>query len=308
MTKKKEEIMKDKGFCVMQLDTSCKKKSGVLPLTSFHVNTSRELIGTSHLPICKKCIKKYIYIDNKIDLKRFKKVLRMLDIPFIYKVYENALNSEKETFGVYKQQYELNLSDKNWDDSDMEEEERNTELSTLSSGSKITISKELKYKWGNGLSPEDYEFLEECYNDWIIANGEQTSQSEQDTIIDLCHINLNLRRARAEGNPTDKLQTQKINLLKSAGLTAKDIASKNEANNKKILGVRIAEIESTRPCEYFQDKKIYDDYDGLWEYFRRFILRPMKNLLLGSRDFDKEYKFIEDDKFELDKLPEDGGR
>ena len=53
--------------------------------------------------------------------------------------------------------------------------------------------------------------------------------------------------------------------------------------------VLLKDIENYKPCEYFEDKSIYEDFDGIGDYFNRFVLRPMRNLLTGSRDFDKEF-------------------
>ena len=68
----------------------------------------------------------------------------------------------------------------------------------------------------------------------------------------------------------------------------------NETDSSKIFGVWLKDIEQYRPAEYFEDKKLYEDYDGIMEYFNKFVLRPMRNLLTGSRDFDKEFSLEED--------------
>jgi hypothetical protein len=61
-----------------------------------------------------------------------------------------------------------------------------------------------------------------------------------------------------------------------------------------VYGAWVRDIEKYRPAEYFEDKKIYFDFDKIGEYFQRFTLRPLKNLLTGSRDFDKEFSIEED--------------
>ena len=45
----------------------------------------------------------------------------------------------------------------------------------------------------------------------------------------------------------------------------------------------------TGVAEYFKDKSIYEDYDGILDYIKRFVFRPLKNLLTGTREFDKEF-------------------
>ena len=37
-----------------------------------------------------------------------------------------------------------------------------------------------------------------------------------------------------------------------------------------------------------------EDFDSLKEYLERFIFRPLKNLLIGTREFDGEFNVEED--------------
>lgn len=53
-----------------------------------------------------------------------------------------------------------------------------------------------------------------------------------------------------------------------------------------LLGVKIKEIEKTKPAEFFKDKKLYLDFDGIKKYCEDFFLRPLSNLLKGTRDFN----------------------
>ena len=41
--------------------------------------------------------------------------------------------------------------------------------------------------------------------------------------------------------------------------------------------------------EYYKDKSLYKDFDGLGDYFERFVKRPLRNLMTGSTDRDFEY-------------------
>ena len=55
------------------------------------------------------------------------------------------------------------------------------------------------------------------------------------------------------------------------------------------LGELIREIEEVCPAEYYKDKKLYADFDHLKEYIERFMTRPLRNLLTGSKELDKEF-------------------
>ena len=53
-------------------------------------------------------------------------------------------------------------------------------------------------------------------------------------------------------------------------------------------------ISKYTPEEYYKDKTLYKDFDGIGDYFKRFVLRPLRNLQLGTTDRDKEF-FVSDE-------------
>ena len=61
------------------------------------------------------------------------------------------------------------------------------------------------------------------------------------------------------------------------------------------LGVWISDIEKYTPAEYYKDKDLYRDADGIGGYASRFIFRPLKNLLTGSKELDKEFNLSKED-------------
>ena len=57
----------------------------------------------------------------------------------------------------------------------------------------------------------------------------------------------------------------------------------------KPIGMLYRDIEEYCPAEYYKDKTLYADFDHLKEYILRFMSRPLKNLLTGSKEMDKEF-------------------
>ena len=55
------------------------------------------------------------------------------------------------------------------------------------------------------------------------------------------------------------------------------------------FGMFIKDIEKYTPAEFYKDKLLYNDHDGIGSYASRFIFRPLKNLLTGSKELDKEF-------------------
>ena len=63
----------------------------------------------------------------------------------------------------------------------------------------------------------------------------------------------------------------------------------NTVNDDDCWGVWQARIAKYTPEEYYKNKKLYKDFDGLQDYIERFVLRPLRNLMFGTQDRDKEY-------------------
>lgn len=149
----------------------------------------------------------------------------------------------------------------------------------------ITASKANINKWGAGYSKEEYIRLSELYSQW--ANG-----TPQDTVTqvsltkDLCKIDLKIEQAAVKGLDTKDLLKQKQDLIKSLAIDPQTLL-KNRKDNEatECFGAWIAEIEKTSPAEYLDDPSVYFDVNGIEDYWEKHIRRPLRNLLLGTKDF-----------------------
>ena len=70
---------------------------------------------------------------------------------------------------------------------------------------------------------------------------------------------------------------------------------KEESVQLKPLGMWVSDIEKYTPAEFYKDKKLFKDADDIGSYASRFIFRPLKNLLTGSKDLDKEFKLTQEE-------------
>ena len=48
-------------------------------------------------------------------------------------------------------------------------------------------------------------------------------------------------------------------------------------------------ISQYTPEEYYKDKKLYKDFDGIGSYFERFVRRPIINLQFNRNERDYEF-------------------
>ena len=151
----------------------------------------------------------------------------------------------------------------------------------------INISGSAIDRWGVGFTPQDYKNLDEHWR--MLKKNNPNADSNQEIFIrDLCNINMLKIHALQNGDSKEyaTLVEQYSKTFKQAGL--KTIEEKDNSNNETI-GVTLATISQFTPEEFYKDKKLYEDYDEIGNYFERHVCRPMENLMTGSETRDKEF-------------------
>lgn len=248
---------------------------------------------------CKECLLGYVNELNRQyndEYKSLYELCKLIDTYYNKELYQSLkekaieLKDESPQFGLYFQKVNSlpQYRDKVFSDSE-------TNLGVIKDISEYeTKERELIKRWGRGFNREDLQWLEENYTEWTTHN-DCTKLSTQRLVGLICVKELEIIKARESGKPTDKLEKSLRELMNDSNLTPRTMSAMNETDSTKIFGIWLKDIEQYRPAEYFKDKKIYFDFDGILDYFNKFILRPMKNLLVGTREFDKEFALEEDD-------------
>ena len=269
--------------------------------TDFYMGKSIICKATNRLSVCKDCVgnvyDKYYskYNDDKLSLYY---MCRALGICFSLSIYNGAIQDlsngkNTPTWKMYMQKLN-SLGTKNGvgDDFDSSDEINiSKELEIISE--KTGVNKELINKWGKSYTDDEILWLEKTYNEWINKYKSDT-MSEQKTFKLLTIKELQIMKAIESGSNTDKLEETYLKLMSAGNVTPRDANTSMEDENTKGLGVWVKDIERYRPAEYFEDKKLYKDYDSLVEYLNRFVFRPLKNFLLKTKEYDKEFT-IEDE-------------
>jgi hypothetical protein len=153
----------------------------------------------------------------------------------------------------------------------------------------VEISNRTVKRWGLGYKPEEYDFLNNHYK--MLRDQAQDDMVTENLIKDLCTIKVEQNRARE----TDQIEKfTKLTKLYQETLGSANLKPKTAKEPETVVyldsfGTWTRDIENYTPAEYFADKKIYKDYDGLGEYFQRFIVRPFRNLITGSKEMDAEF-------------------
>lgn len=269
---------------------------------NFYMSKSYIYKAINKVPICKKCIgtvyDKY-YEKNKIEKLSIYYMCRALGICFNLASFNGAISElekgSKDTpiWQVYMTKLNslggVNGAGDDFDGSD------NIDVEEVKENSSV-IDKEVVKRWGRSFTDDELQWLEDDYLDWTTHN-DCSKLSVQRLVQMICIKELEIRTARSKGDSTEKLEKALLTLMDNSSLTPKTMSAINETDSAKVYGIWLKDIEKYRPAEYFQDKSIYFDFDHIKEYFERFILRPLKNLLTGSRDFDKEFNVENDDDY-----------
>lgn len=142
-------------------------------------------------------------------------------------------------------------------------------------------------RWGVGFAEADYKNLDEHYR-MLKKNNPNCDNNQEIFIKSLCNINMLSVRALKEGDSDQyvKLTEQYSKIFTKAGLKT---IQETDNSADECLGVTLATISQYTPEEYYKDKKLYKDFDGLGDYFSRFVKRPLKNLMTGSSERDTKY-------------------
>lgn len=282
-------LKKDENYCILQIGKTCKKKGGIKKETEFYMATS-ELFNGKKIHICKECIHDYAYGNgNSPDVDRFKELLRASDYPFYKDVWDSSFNDLKmETVGAYFKNIWLNYKQKTWKDSDSLCESNIKAIEEQELLSKDYNDSKLSNIWGRGYTIDELHWLEDYYESWRNKFGLEDLPVQR-LARRISITELKIRKAEENGDNTDKLDKSLMELMDKASLTPKNLKGTAETDSQKAWGLFIRDIEKTKPAEFYKNKKLYEDHDGLLDYFKRFILRPMRNLLTGTRIFDKEY-------------------
>jgi hypothetical protein len=142
--------------------------------------------------------------------------------------------------------------------------------------------------WGNQDCIEDYQFLDNCFEKYT-KGIEFTNSQQEDLYRDLCRDRLLLRKindGRYNGDETiDKVQTR-IGRLMSTLRVDEFENNKPKTISEQLLFQKIAQIEETEPADFYKDYEKYRDISKLRKYEQDMVYRPLKNDLLGARDFN----------------------
>ena len=157
-------------------------------------------------------------------------------------------------------------------------------------------AEELEMFWGKNLDRDDYKFLERELDDWKKTHKSDT-KAELTLLKEICFKQLEIYKKRREGNSPAGLVKELQELMRTANVDPAKASLAASGKNLDTFSSFVEILERNEPADVYKDKKLFKDYDNIDYYFKKYVTRPLKNFITGSRDFSIEQEDDADDDF-----------
>jgi len=147
------------------------------------------------------------------------------------------------------------------------------------------IPEEYIFEWGNGFNLDDYKFLNKKIEVWK-EKHEIVKESEDVLLHKIVILELKIRKKESTGDDTSDDLKLLQNLMKTANFVEKKSVNAQSSGGKFLIGLAAEDMEKYEPAEWYEDQKKFKDIEGIDEYLKTYVTRPLKNFITGSRDFD----------------------
>lgn len=124
------------------------------------------------------------------------------------------------------------------------------------------VTKDMIRAWGPGFTKEQYQYLEEEYNDWINRHICKT-KSQEEIYRNIVLAQLDIRTARQRGGKVTEAQKALQDLMSSANVLPKQTAD-NVIADTQTFGTLLKKFEETDPIPAADER--WKDVDGIRKY------------------------------------------
>jgi hypothetical protein len=269
--KKKPTTSHPKKIC-----NQCERELSIL---NFYVSNSVMFKSDGRVPICKECVKKMVDVTS---IRSVKEVLKILDRPFIESVWENAINSEWETFGAYLKDVSSLQQYKNlgYEDSASYAQKMADKEEAAFKAADVKHYRppaELVTKWGKEYSFEEITKLESFWNDMMMTY-EIEGASHKDYLKKICKVSLKMEESIDDGRIEEfkKLSDVYDKLMHSSKFTAVQRSSVDKSGGMNSFSEFFDWVEKAGFVPKFHTGEPMDIVDAtemnLKEYTRNLVL------------------------------------
>lgn len=286
----------------------CRKCMKFLPERNFYKAVDKKRVDTNgKISVCKNCAQEIydeLFKETPVMEKVIHTMCTTLNVAFINnavdatKAHIDTLTDSgknvKAIFSIYLQKLvAVNPTMDKSADVDMTYVDVGTVYTDKQFDIKESpIPKDVLDFWGRQYPEEDIRFLEKEYTNLKTTHVVKT-YAEITLAKQVCFTVLDIEKVRsgkAEGDMTKMLRSVQ-DLMKSLDI-APNVANTNTASeDDETFGMWIKDIEKSEPAIWLKDNPqygIYRDIDNIDKYYKDYVVRPLKNFITESRDFNVE--------------------
>lgn len=163
----------------------------------------------------------------------------------------------------------------------------------------LDVKEYLRSFWGENFSFEEYSFLESELARYKKTHKCDTA-AEESLLRLICITELDIRKKMA-GNGDASTEIKRLtDLMKTASVDPAKTAIAGAGKAQDNFSSFVKTLEENEPADYYKDKQLFKDFDNIDFYFRKYVVRPLKNFITQSRDFNVEADDeTEEDNFEV---------
>ena len=267
-------------------------------------------------PYCKQCIEKlYQYFFEKYinegclspEKKAVKRLCMIFDIYYREDAYNVAIDSAKKReinispMGAYMKIIQLtqyNRKKETYENTICQEEQKelSKSLMDMSNISERNVNEKTIKFFGAGFTDEDYEFLQEQYDDWT-ARHECQTKAQEEVFKRICFKQLEILKATRLGEDTKNLDDTFQKLLDTAKLQPKQNSGET-VSDAQTFGTLIDKWENERPLPEIDEE--LKDVDKIGLYIDTFFKGHTCKMLGEKNAFSNLYSSMMK-KFTVDK-------
>lgn len=234
-----------------------------------------------YFPICKECVQMMVEQRKRESdppnetRESVMKVLELMDKPYMDEFYNNCVKGveDKKTDVSSKKSYQSpfaiyitsiqslpNWKGKKWKDSKFGNYEQRPVEEEFDENSEFF--KNAKDHFGNEYTLPDLYFLEKEYSDWCERN-ECNTKAQEEVYKNIAFTQLELHKARLNGEPTDKLTATLQKLMETGNITPRQ-TKVDVTGGVESYGQLIQKLEETRPVAEIDPELADVDKIGLY--------------------------------------------
>jgi hypothetical protein len=252
-----------------------------------------------HLPICRLCLDNlynhYTVSYGGDEDKAIRRICENFNIYFDQSLLNASRKITKNRSRIHTYISRANLiqyKDKTYDTT-LDNERSSGVVESIEDIEDITeysITPKMIKFWGTGYDPKIYPTLQGYYDELLKLCETKPDIKKQKMMKNLCLLEYQMQINIQQGKDIGTLSNSYKTMFEASGLKTEEVDV-----NKDSYGTWLSMIEKYTPADYYKDKTKYKDFFGIGEYIERFMFRPLKNLLTGSKEKEKEF-WINDDK------------